>query len=97
MVLANAYPSQPYPSTEILAYMERQAEQYEAMRLQLVDQCLNQYIWFEDGQILDTDPDHATLVLRAYGDGEPCPLFIKKVVPIEPQLRVRSPFLGSVG
>jgi hypothetical protein len=97
MVLANADPIQPYPAPQLLAYMERQAQQYEAMRSQLVEQYLNQYIWFEDGQILDTDPDHATLVLRAYGDGEPRPLFVKKVVPIESKLTVRSPFLSGIG
>jgi hypothetical protein len=97
MVLANASPSQPYPSPEVLAYMERQAEQYEQMRSHLIEQYLNQYIWFEDGQVLDADPDHATLVIRAYGNGEPRPLFIKKVLPIEPQLRVRSPFIGQIG
>jgi hypothetical protein len=93
MVLANAYPSQPYPPPEVLAYMERQAEQYEEMRLHLIEQYLNQSIWFEDGQVLDADPDHATLVIRAHGDGEPRPLFVRKVLPIEPQLKVRSPFL----
>jgi hypothetical protein len=96
MILATSDTSQPYPPPEVLAYMERQAEQYEEMRSHLIEQYTNQYIWFENGQVLDSDPDHATLVIRAYGDNEPRPLFIKKVLPIEPQLQVRSPFLGQL-
>ncbi|NJN49462.1 MAG: hypothetical protein HC805_06410 [Alkalinema sp. RL_2_19] len=30
------------------------------------------------------------LVLRVYGEGEPRPLFVKKVVAVEPQFLVRS-------
>jgi hypothetical protein len=91
MTLSKTAPPQTYPPPEVLAYMERQAEQYEQQRSHLVERYLNQYIWFEDGQVLDTDPDHATLVIRAYGDGEPRPLFVKKVLSTEPQLMVRSP------
>jgi hypothetical protein len=76
--------------------MERQAEQYEKMRSHLIEQYLNQYIWFEDGQVLDSDPDHATLVLRIYGEDGPRPLFVKRVVPTELELRVRSPFPETV-
>lgn len=91
MSLAQSQPSQAYSSLEVLAYMERQAELFEQSKAQLLEQFLNQYIWFEDGQVLDSDDNHEALVLRAYGDGEPRPLFIRKVVKVEPQFDVRSP------
>lgn len=92
MTLAKPDSSQTYPSPEILEYMERQAELFEQMRSHLVEQYLNQYVWFEDGQVRDADPDHTTLIIRAYGDGEPRPLFVRKVTSIEPRLLVRTPF-----
>jgi Protein of unknown function (DUF2281) len=36
---------------------------------------------------LDADVDHETLILRIYGDGEPRPLFVRKVVAVEPYAR----------
>jgi hypothetical protein len=75
---------------EILAYMEQQAEQFEKAKPQIVEAYLNQYVWFENGQVLDSDPNHETLVLRIYGTGEPRPLFIRKVMAVEPKFLVRS-------
>jgi hypothetical protein len=75
---------------EILAYMEQQAEQFEKNKPQIVEAYLNQYVWFENGQVLDSDPNHETLVLRIYGAGEPRPLFIRKVMAVEPKFLVRS-------
>jgi hypothetical protein len=79
------------PDPVVMAYMERQAIAFEQAKPDLMPQFLNQYVWFEDGQVLDADVDHETLVLRVYGDGEPRPLFVKKVVAVEPQFVVRSP------
>jgi hypothetical protein len=75
---------------EILAYMEQQAEQFEKNKPQIVEAYLNQYVWFENGQVLDSDPNHETLVLRIYGASEPRPLFIRKVMIVEPKFLVRS-------
>ncbi|MGG6265054.1 hypothetical protein ACQ4M3_40995 [Leptolyngbya sp. AN03gr2] len=91
MSLAQHQQSQAYPSPDVLAYMERQAELFEQSKAQWIEQFLNQYVWFEDGQVLDSDENHEALVLRVYGDGEPRPLFIRKVVKVEPQFFVRSP------
>ena len=91
MSLAKPQQSQAYPSSEVLAYMERQAESFEQSKTKWVEQFLNQYVWFEDGQVLDADKNHEALVLRTYGDGEPRPLFIRKVIKVEPELMVRSP------
>jgi hypothetical protein len=79
------------PDPEILQYMECQAIAFEQAKPALIGKYLNQYVWFEDGQVLDADVNHEDLVLRIYGDGEPRPLFIKKVVAVEPQFVVRSP------
>jgi hypothetical protein len=80
------------PAPTVMAYMERQAIAFEQAKPDLMAQFLNQYVWFEDGQVLDADVDHETLVLQVYGDGEPRPLFVKKVVAVEPQFVVRSGF-----
>lgn len=82
MVLATANPNPTYPSPDVMAYMERQSELFDRAKPQLIEPFLNQYVWFEDGQVLDADVDHETLVLRCYGDGEPRPLFVRKVVRI---------------
>jgi hypothetical protein len=75
---------------EILAYMEQQAEQFEKNKPQIVEAYLNQYVWFENGQVLDSDPNHEALVLRIYGAAAPRPLFIRKVMVVEPKFLVRS-------
>jgi hypothetical protein len=91
MTLATSQSAQLYPDSEVLQYMERQAAAFEQAKPVLLEQFLNQYVWFEDGRVLDADGDHEALVLRVYGEGEPRPLFVRKVVAVEPQLMVRSP------
>jgi hypothetical protein len=78
------------PAPEILAYMEQQAKLFDQNKNQLIEDYLDKYVWFENGQVLDSDPNHETLVLRIYGKGEPCPLFIRKVMVVEPKFVVRS-------
>ncbi|PSB52270.1 hypothetical protein C7B77_20675 [Chamaesiphon polymorphus CCALA 037] len=68
---------------EILAYMEQQADLFDRAKPQIVEAYLNQYVWFENGQVLDSDPSHEDLVLRIYGAGEPRPLFVRKVRAVE--------------
>jgi hypothetical protein len=88
--LAQTHHTSTYPTTEILSYMEQQADLFEQAKPQLIKEHLNQYIWFENGQVLDSDTSHEALVLRIYGEGEPRPLFIRKVMTVEPKLFVRS-------
>ncbi len=90
-IFTSNQPKANYPDREILDYMERQAVLFDQMKPELLTKYLNQFVWFEDGKILDSDSNHEALVLRAYGEGEPRSLFVKKVVPIEPSLFVRSP------
>jgi hypothetical protein len=94
MVVATANLSSIYPMPDVLTYMEHQAEAFDRMKPQLIEQFLHQYVWFEDGKVLDSDGDHETLVLRCYGDDEARPLFIRKVVRVEPQYVVRSPMMS---
>ena len=94
MSISQERPNQlAHPESQVLEYMEHQAELFEQMRSQLIEQFLGQYVLFENGQVLDFDQDYAALVVRAYGEGEPRPLFIKKVLKEEPRLMVRTPFL----
>lgn len=81
-----------YPSPEVLAYMEQQAEEFEKMRSQLVKTHLGQYVWFESGQVLDADEDFEALAIRVCREDENRPLFIKKVLLQDPNPIVRTPF-----
>jgi hypothetical protein len=80
MTIAHSNDVRAYPSPEIVAYMEQQADLFEAAKPQLIEQFLDRYVWFENGQVLDSDANHEALVLRIYGNGEPRPLFIRKVM-----------------
>ena len=90
MTISQSYNVRAYPAPELMVYMEQQADLFEKAKDMLVEQFLDRYVWFENGQVLDADPSHEALVLRIYGDGEPRPLFIRKVVITEPKLLVRS-------
>jgi hypothetical protein len=90
MTIAQSNDIRAYPAPEIVAYMEQQADLFEAAKPQLIEQFVGQYVWYENGQVLDSDVDREVLVLRIYGDGEPRPLFVRKVMAAEPSLLVRS-------
>jgi hypothetical protein len=90
MTISQSKDVRAYPAPEIVAYMEQQADLFEAAKPQLIEQFLGRYVWFENGQVLDSDVDREVLVLRIYGDGEPRPLFIRKVMNTDPKLIVRS-------
>lgn len=81
-----------YPSSEVLAYMDQQAEEFEKMRSHLIKTHLGQYVWFESGQVLDADESFEALVIRVCREDESRPLFIKKVLVEDPSPRVRTPF-----
>jgi hypothetical protein len=90
MTIARTNRPSTYPPPEIATYMEQQAELFDRAKPQLLADYLHQYVWFENGQVLDSDLNHEALVLRIYGTGAPRPLFIRKVVSVEPKLLVRS-------
>jgi hypothetical protein len=49
-----------------LAYMDRQTELFEAAKPVLLEQYLNEYVAFEDGQVIDHDADRRKLAERIY-------------------------------
>jgi hypothetical protein len=90
MTIAQSQEVRAYPAPELMAYMEQQANLFEKAKDRLLEQFLGRYVWFEDGQVLDSDLNHEALVLRIYGEGEPRPLFIRKVMTVEPKFLGRS-------
>ena len=85
--------SNVYPEPEVLEYIEHQAQLFDQMRPELLKHYQDQYVWFEDGKVLDTDQDQAALAIRVYGQAGLRPLLIKKVRFEDPQPLVRTPFL----
>lgn len=79
-----------YPDPEISIYMARQAEIYERMKPKLLEQYCGMYIWLEDGRVIDADESEEALALRALAKTGPRHLFLKKVIPEEPQLSIRG-------
>lgn len=49
-----------------LEYMERQQQLFDAAKPILLETYLNQYVAFEDGQVLDHDVDRIKLAERVY-------------------------------
>ncbi len=45
-------------------YISRQATQLEQMKTELTDEYLDKWVWFEDGQVLDSDENHQPLLKR---------------------------------
>lgn len=82
--------TQEFPDTEALAYMEQQLKIFTQNKEDLLQRYSGLYILFENGQVLDSDKDEPALVLRAYEARGLKPLFIKKVVPVEPRLNIRG-------
>jgi hypothetical protein len=68
------------------------AQLFDQKRSELLKQYDGQFVWFENGEVLDIDPDQAALVIRAFSKTDPRPLLIKKVLPEDPKPIVRTPF-----
>jgi hypothetical protein len=84
--------SDTYPDPKVLDYIEHQAQLFDQMRPELLKHYREQYVWFEDGNVLDTDEDRAALAIRVYNRTGLRPLLIKKVCSEDPQPLVRTPF-----
>jgi hypothetical protein len=80
------------PDPEVLKYIEHQAQLFDQMRPELLKHYREQYVWFEDGHVLDTDEDQVALAIRAYDRTGLRPLLIKKVRSEDPKPLVRTPF-----
>lgn len=84
--------SDEYPDPEVLEYIEHQAQLFDQMRPELLKHYRDQYVWFEDGNVFDSDENQTVLVIRIYSKTGPRPLLIKKVRSEDPQPFVRTPF-----
>jgi hypothetical protein len=79
-----------YIDADLLAYLQHQQTLFDRAKSQLLADYDGQYVWFEDGQILDSDRDESALFLRAYTPDETRPLFIAQVLATEPSRSIRS-------
>lgn len=61
-------------------YISRQATQFEQMKTQLNnDEYLEKWVWFEDGNILDSDENHQALLKRVSAKVGERVVFIQKI------------------
>ncbi|GBF81247.1 GAF domain-containing protein [Aphanothece sacrum] len=77
-------------------YIEEQFTKFQAEITKLRQAYLNKYVWFEDGEVLDSDDDEITLIKRVYTDHpdkQSQPLFIEKVTDenLEPEIWCSRP------
>jgi hypothetical protein len=77
---------------DVMAYMEEQAQLFDQQRNELLQRYSGQFVWFENGQVLDADPSEAALVTRIYSGIGVRPIFIEQVAVTTPQPNVRTPF-----
>ncbi|MGG6269180.1 hypothetical protein ACQ4M3_26285 [Leptolyngbya sp. AN03gr2] len=82
-------------SAELLDYLQQQQELFEQSRSRLVEGYERKFVWFENGQVLDSDVDESTLFLRISAEFPERPLFIAQVLRAEPKRVVHSGFLGA--
>jgi hypothetical protein len=55
-----------YLDRDRLEYIDRQQQLFDAARPKLAAEYLNEYVAFEDGQVLDHDADRVLLAERVY-------------------------------
>jgi hypothetical protein len=73
-----------------LEYFEKQHALYEEAKHSLLAQYRGQFIAFEDGHVLDFDPNERELARRVYQTHDYRDLLILQVLEREPQLSVAS-------
>jgi hypothetical protein len=75
------------------AYIEKQAQLFEACQMDLLEKYKDSYVLFENGNVLDFGESRSELAMRAYEKYGMKPLFIEKVVSeSEPLPAVWTPF-----
>lgn len=77
-----------YPSPEALQYLTRQEHLFDQCLQQLLMHYPLEFVAFEEGEVLDHDPDEIALAQRVYGALGYRPILIRQVVEQEPLLRV---------
>ena len=60
-------------------YISRQARQLDRMKTQLTDEYLDKWVWFENGQVLDSDENHQALLDRVSEKVGDRVVFIEKI------------------
>ncbi len=66
---------------EAIAYTNRQANLFEQMRSDLLEEYEGKWVFFEDGKVLDADFDRHALLSRVYQTRGNQPVFITKLLP----------------
>ncbi|MBE9032245.1 hypothetical protein IQ266_21115 [filamentous cyanobacterium LEGE 11480] len=84
-----------YIDAAVLAYLERQQGLFDASRTELFKAHPRQFVWFEDGMVLDADIDEDALFERVMGPDPDRMVFIAQVLETEPQRMVRYAVLGQ--
>jgi hypothetical protein len=87
------HPFEQYIEPDVLSYLQRQQDLFEQCRSQLLETHADQFVWFENGVILDADVDQGELFDRAMDQDPERTVFIAQVLESEPKRMVRSPRL----
>ena len=82
----------PHLAISRIEYLDRQKKSYESIKPELVDRYLGAFVAFEDGRVLDHDPNERNLIERVYRDYGDRDLLIKQVWLEEPHLSVAGMF-----
>ena len=81
-----------YIDRDRLAFLDRQQSLFDAAKPQLLDLYLNQYVAFEEGQILDHDWDDRVMADRVYKKYGYRDIFMQWVTVDEPVYHVGGAF-----
>jgi hypothetical protein len=76
-------------SIDRLEYLDRQEAQFDTTKPQLLTTHPGEFIAFEDGIILDHDPNEQALAQRVFTQRPNQDILIRQVLEQEPNLRVR--------
>jgi hypothetical protein len=71
-----------YIERDRLEYIDRQQQLFDEARPRLVTEYLNEYVAFEDGQVLDHDVDENALAERVYAKYGYRDLIMQRVTPV---------------
>jgi hypothetical protein len=82
-----------YIDADVLAYLQHQQDLFEQCRSALFKTHAKQFVWFEDGVVLDADTDEGELFERVMQKDPDRTVFIAQVLAAEPERKVRSAFL----
>ncbi|MEB3295849.1 MAG: hypothetical protein VKJ24_22075 [Synechococcales bacterium] len=84
-----------YIEPEVLTYLNHQQQFFDRAKTDLLTHYNGLFVWFENGEILDADPDESALFLRSYTPNPNRLLFIAQVLPQEPDRLIRSTRLSQ--